>query len=118
MVSAKYTSRSKISQKFVGVFCRPAKANSPMTPRAGSRPPNLPTTRAAAPRKRATPPAAHGPYRKPWAQAALERRGLPGLAITHKDHSENECFLNMHAAVHNTFNLQRHLVSRSTLRIF
>jgi len=27
-------------------------------------------------------------------------------------------FLNMHAAVHNTFNLQRHLVSRSTLRIF
>jgi transposase-like protein len=27
-------------------------------------------------------------------------------------------FLNMHAAVHNTFNLQRHLVSRSKLRIF
>ena len=27
-------------------------------------------------------------------------------------------FLNMHATVHNTFNLQRHLVSRSTLRIF
>ena len=27
-------------------------------------------------------------------------------------------FLNMHAAVHNSFNLQRHLVSRSTLRIF
>jgi putative transposase len=27
-------------------------------------------------------------------------------------------FLNMHAAVYNTFNLQRHLVSRSTLRIF
>src|SRR6267378_1400376 len=27
-------------------------------------------------------------------------------------------FLNMHAAVHNNFNLQRHLVSRSTLRIF
>src|SRR5271156_3916261 len=27
-------------------------------------------------------------------------------------------FLNMHAAVHNTFNFQRHLVSRSTLRIF
>jgi putative transposase len=24
----------------------------------------------------------------------------------------------MHAAVHNTFNLQRHLVSRSTLRLF
>ena len=27
-------------------------------------------------------------------------------------------FLSMHAAVHNTFNLQRHLVSRSTLRKF
>ena len=27
-------------------------------------------------------------------------------------------FLSMHATVHNVFNLQRHLVSRSTLRIF
>src|SRR5689334_1670833 len=27
-------------------------------------------------------------------------------------------FLSMHGAVHNTFNLQRHLVSRSTLRTF
>src|SRR5262252_3399650 len=27
-------------------------------------------------------------------------------------------FLSMHAAIHNTFTLQRHLVSRSTLRIF
>ena len=27
-------------------------------------------------------------------------------------------FLSIHAAVHNTFNLQRHLVSRSTLRTF
>jgi transposase-like protein len=27
-------------------------------------------------------------------------------------------FLNMHSAVHNTFNLQRHLISRSTLRVF
>jgi transposase-like protein len=27
-------------------------------------------------------------------------------------------FLSMHATIHNTFNLQRHLVSRSTLRIF
>ena len=27
-------------------------------------------------------------------------------------------FLSIHVAVHNTFNLQRHLVSRSTLRIF
>src|SRR5262249_25309697 len=27
-------------------------------------------------------------------------------------------FLSMHAAVHNTFNFQRHLISRSTLRTF
>jgi putative transposase len=27
-------------------------------------------------------------------------------------------YLSVHAAVHNTFNLQRHLVSRSTLRVF
>jgi putative transposase len=27
-------------------------------------------------------------------------------------------FLNIHAAVHNNFNLQRHLISRSTLRTF
>ena len=27
-------------------------------------------------------------------------------------------FLSIHAAVHNTFNLERHLISRSTLRIF
>jgi putative transposase len=27
-------------------------------------------------------------------------------------------FLSIHAAVHNTFNLQRHLISRSTLRAF
>jgi transposase-like protein len=27
-------------------------------------------------------------------------------------------FLSVHAAVHNTFNLQRHLISRSTLRTF
>jgi putative transposase len=29
-----------------------------------------------------------------------------------------QCFLSMHAAVHNTFHPLRHLVSRSTLRIF
>ena len=27
-------------------------------------------------------------------------------------------FLSMHAAVHNTFNLERHLLSRRTLRMF
>jgi putative transposase len=39
----------------------------------------------------------------------LQRFKSPGSA---------QRFLNMQAAVHNTFNLQRHLVSRSTLRIF
>src|SRR5438045_1813330 len=39
----------------------------------------------------------------------LQRFKSPGSA---------QRFLSMHAAVHNTFNLQRHLVSRSTLRIF
>jgi putative transposase len=29
-----------------------------------------------------------------------------------------QCFLAMHAAVHNTFNVQRHLISRRTLRLF
>src|SRR5213078_910840 len=33
------------------------------------------------------------------------------------DH-EGEVLLSIHAAAHNNFNLQRHLVSRSTLRIF
>jgi transposase-like protein len=27
-------------------------------------------------------------------------------------------FLSMHAAIHNTFNLQRHLASRAAMRIF
>jgi transposase-like protein len=27
-------------------------------------------------------------------------------------------FLSIHAAVYNTFNIQRHLISRSTLRVF
>jgi transposase-like protein len=35
-----------------------------------------------------------------------------------KSSRSTQRFLSMHAAVHNTFNLQRHLVSRSTLRIF
>ena len=39
----------------------------------------------------------------------LQRFKSPGSA---------QRFLSMHAAVHNTFNLQRHLISRSTLRIF
>ena len=29
-----------------------------------------------------------------------------------------QCFLSSHAAVHNTFNVQRHLISRPTLRLF
>jgi putative transposase len=39
----------------------------------------------------------------------LQRFKSPGSALR---------LLNMHAAVHNNFNLQRHLISRSTLRIF
>ena len=35
-----------------------------------------------------------------------------------KSVSSAQRFLSVHAAVHNTFNLQRHLVSRSTLSIF
>jgi putative transposase len=35
-----------------------------------------------------------------------------------KSARSDQCFLSMHAAIHNTFNFQRHLVSRSTLRIF
>jgi hypothetical protein len=38
------------------------------------------------------------------------------LSVRNSDTAQR--FLSMHAAVHNTFNLQRHLVSRSTLRIF
>jgi hypothetical protein len=40
----------------------------------------------------------------------LDFAGLPGVGSGR--------FLSMHAAVHNAFNLQRHLVSRATLRIF
>src|SRR2546423_12336610 len=35
-----------------------------------------------------------------------------------KSAGSTQRFLNVHAAVHNTFNLQRHLISRSTLWIF
>jgi hypothetical protein len=46
-------------------------------------------------------------YRLSWAHGARPRATRSA-----------QRFLSMHAAVHNTFNLQRHLVSRSTLRIF
>ena len=42
-------------------------------------------------------------------QAIASRSQITGL---------RSALLSMHAAVHNTFNLQRHLASRSTLRIF
>ena len=35
-----------------------------------------------------------------------------------KSAGSTQRFLSMHASVHNTFNLQRHLVSRRTLRLF
>jgi hypothetical protein len=50
---------------------------------------------------------------------------MPGTGAIHpikmqrfKSAGSAQRFLSIHAAVHNTFNLQRHLVSRSTLRIF
>src|SRR6201995_5862847 len=49
----------------------------------------------------------HQPVRR--RERKVQRFKSPGSA---------QRFLSMHAAVHNTFNLQRHLVSRSTLRIF
>jgi putative transposase len=35
-----------------------------------------------------------------------------------KSAASAQCFLSIHAAVHNNFNLQRHLIFRSTLRVF
>jgi len=35
-----------------------------------------------------------------------------------KSPSSAQCFLSLHAVVYNTFNVQRHLISRSTLRVF
>jgi hypothetical protein len=43
--------------------------------------------------------------------------GVPGARRNDRS-SIGEAVSMHHAAVHNTFNLQRHLVSRSTLRIF
>ena|SRR3984893_4538897 len=44
-----------------------------------------------------------------WRERKMQRFKSAGSA---------QRFLSIHAAVHNNFNLQRHLVSRSTLRIF
>jgi hypothetical protein len=41
-----------------------------------------------------------------------------GLTSSRKIPQAASPSLGMHAAVHNTFNLQRHLISRPTLRIF
>src|ERR1700737_4842772 len=49
----------------------------------------------------------HQPGRR--GERKMQRFKSPGSA---------QRFLSVHAAVHNTFNVQRHLVSRSTLRIF
>ena len=50
----------------------------------------------------------------PHEQGLPSRAQDPALQIG----SSAQRFLSMHAAVHNTFNFQRHLISRSTLRIF
>jgi putative transposase len=47
---------------------------------------------------------------------AVRRRGRKMQQF--KSARSAQRFLSMHAAVHNIFNLQRHLVSRSMLRIF
>ena len=49
----------------------------------------------------------HQPVRR--RERKMQRFKSPGSA---------QRFLSMHAPVHNTFNLQRHLISRGTLRIF
>ena len=55
-------------------------------------------------------------YASAFRRLRLNCRHERGLRKNNR--AENSRFLSMHAAVHNTFNLQRHLVSRSTLRIF
>jgi transposase-like protein len=47
----------------------------------------------------------HQPVRR--RERKMQRFKSPGSA---------QCFVSMHAAVHNTFNVQRHLISRRTLR--
>jgi putative transposase len=49
----------------------------------------------------------HQPVR--WRERKLQRFKSPGSA---------QRFLSSHAAVHNTFNVQRHLISRRALRLF
>ena len=49
----------------------------------------------------------HRPVRR--RERKMQRFKPPGSA---------QRFVSMHSAVHNTFNLQRHLISRRTLRIF
>jgi hypothetical protein len=43
-MSRSYRSRPKLRQKFVGVFCRPREANSPMTPPIGQQASAIPAT--------------------------------------------------------------------------
>ena len=50
-------------------------------------------------------------------RAGITKR-VRGMLQRFKSARSAQRFLSMHAAVHNTFNFQRHLISRSTLRVF
>ena len=62
--------------------------------------------------------------RSPWThRRAADRHAVPQIAkpaaMGGSEYGESaQRFLSMHGAVHNTFNFQRHLIFRSTLRIF
>jgi putative transposase len=54
-----------------------------------------------------------------WAENSHQRVRRPERKLQRfKSARSAQRFLSMHGAVHNTFNFQRHLISRSTLRIF
>src|SRR5215831_9879586 len=60
-----------------------------------------------------------GPRQNNGPRTAIKRYGgVSARRSAFKSAGSAQRFLSIHAAAHNNFNLQRHLVSRSTLRIF